>query len=200
MPTKTKTFIAAVGPVGGGSTKLLLSDLPPKDSGKEPIAAISKALLKLGVQRESVDALVERTTAPTAKRRARQAAQAGARARAYAAVEHVRKSVSGADDEFVLALLDGSAIPFVGSKHRAVFKAAKHDGRQHPETGRFTPMTEARKVKDADGIVWTVQDTRRRIPWALDGGKHEPSGGGDPEAGQLAYGDGTGTPNPGGNR
>jgi hypothetical protein len=83
--------------------------------------------------------------------------------------DRLRKSCR--NDDLFVGLISGRSILFHGSKVSGVLKAAaRHDGRKHPDTGRFTPMAEPKHTK-VEGIVWTHGDTRRRIPWVLDGGK-----------------------------
>jgi hypothetical protein len=102
---------------------------------------------------------------------------------AHKHVEQLRKALG---DDDAIEVLAGRSILFVGRKHQCVLRKAKHDGRQHPDTGRFVPMSHEPKTTKADGITWVHADDRRMIPWMLSGGKRVPSSGGDDNR-QRAY-------------
>lgn len=55
------------------------------------------------------------------------------------------------------------------AKKRAVQKALTtgHDGRKDVTTGKFTPMSAPLQVRGENGVVWTVNDTREGVRWAL---------------------------------
>src|SRR5437016_4227178 len=83
-------FIAAAGPLGG-TVRSLYGD---GAGAQEPLEDVCKALLDIGVQPETVEALRSKTLHAAAKRRAR----------ALDAVEHLRKALDS--DEDVLTILD----------------------------------------------------------------------------------------------
>jgi hypothetical protein len=65
---------------------------------------------------------------------------------------------------------------FDGAESIHVLKA-KHDGRQHPDTGRFTPMSAPRQTKVAPGVVVTHDDTRQSLAQRIVAtwGKRDPA-------------------------
>jgi hypothetical protein len=134
------------------------------DSGDDPLDDVAEALLIAGVQPEAIAALRDRTVRLTEKRRER----------AHAAVEHLRRELG--DEDTMQFLAEG--IPFHGQRiGQVVLRKAAHDGRKHPDSGKFTPMTEPKQTK-VEGMVWTHQDDRRSIPWMLGQPTGAPDGGG----------------------
>jgi hypothetical protein len=112
------------------------------------------------------------------------------------AAEKLRKAV-GNDAIFervVKAMVTPGEFVFFGVDGIHVLRKARHDGRQHPHTGRFTSMAEPQQTRIAGGLVMTHQDTREGLArQLLDAGlfgKREPSRGGDPNARTSATHDG----------
>ena len=124
--TKQRKFIAAVKQPNG-STTILWGD------GDEPLEDISKAMLTCGMQPESVDALTSRSARSIAKRRAL--------VKKIDGVRTMLRDEVGFGDDALLGILDGSLIPFSGSKGSVLLRKA----RRHQETGQFisadTPRT-----------------------------------------------------------
>lgn len=169
MSNRHRQFLGAVAPWEGnpynGGVRLIYSDAEHVD--REPFADIAKTLKDNGFDSTGLDMLVTTTHVAKARRRS----------------ENFLSVIKAA---MLTAGHGPDVLPWAGIEYAGVLKAVRHDGRQHPETGRFTSMTEPRSTKVA-GLTWVHGDTRRNIPWALDGGKRHPSGDGDPDAGQAAY-------------
>jgi hypothetical protein len=187
-----RKFIAAVKQPDGNLTTL-------RGDGDEPVADVAKAMLDIGAQPESVEALVKHTALSTAKRRAQRIA---IEARHIAAADMLRKSMhaAGFDDEAVLGVLDGSLIPFSGSKGDRLLKAV-HRPNRHAGTGRFEHRDAGRTLQEpSTGIVWREAKDSVSHPVMLGlfgSGKREPTDTGKP-VWPDAY-EGAGGSNPGGN-
>ena len=120
--------------------------------GDEPVSDIEKAMLKIGVQPESVQAFVQHTAYATAKRASRMKCD---EATLKAADKlRVETHAAGFGDEVFVGLITGdyALTTFAGHKFdgQLVTKSGKN---RHAGTGRFAPADV--KTTKADGILWT---------------------------------------------